>query len=158
MKQRTVGSHSTSSHCCFKLFSSYWGRREQYIAHTYGSTVSSFSRQNKEEKSKSKDARRRRAGVKDIDSTWDKVPYLQSLSSSLLLYDFDSGVIQNVHQHDLSWRQLFFVLSLWIFNCFSTLFHLPAMFHKVEERWDGTRNEESDNYEKREILSTVEEK
>ncbi len=69
---------------------------------TESSTVSSFSKQKKEKNQREREARRRRDGVKDIDSRGDKVPYPQRLYSSLLLYYFYTSVMQNMHQHGLS--------------------------------------------------------
>ncbi len=70
-----------------------------HSTHTHrSSTVSSFSK-HKKKKNQRVEARRRRDGVKDIDSKGDKVPYPQRLYSSLLLYYFYSGGMQNMHRH-----------------------------------------------------------
>ena len=55
-----------------------------------------FQQTEEREKSKNREGKRRRDGVKDTDSGGDKVPYPQSLYSPLLLYYFYTSLMQNM--------------------------------------------------------------
>lgn len=65
MKQRTEGSHSAPRHCYFKLFSSYWGRREQFTAHTLiEATQSALSANRRKRKIKEQRGQQKEGRVK----------------------------------------------------------------------------------------------
>ena len=80
-------------------------------------------------------------GVKDIDTRGDKVPHLQRLYSSLLLYYFCTNMMRNMHQHGLSERQHLFTLFSFFDSFFSLLLTLDSycMFHQETRREKGMR-------------------
>lgn len=89
-----------------------------------------FKQREEREKSKSREMRTSRDAVKDIDSRGDKVAYQKRLYSSLPLYYLFTSVMQNMHQHDTSWRQL----HAWLFDFFFFFLSQTFLLHSRSQR------------------------
>lgn len=135
------GSHSTPGHCYFKLFSSNWGRGEQCTTHTltrraHWEQLSLLfkKRQERKKKSKSREVRTSRDGVKDIDTGGDEVAYQKKLYSSLpptlLFHECDAKHASTRHELEATLLSSMFSFST-SYMCLLCSQHL----REVKENW-----------------------